>query len=122
MATRHKTAWIYSPVKEPLFQDIRNHENGLSTTLARVVWQSHKIYSTMPYEQFCSQFYALRRRAQDKALKAKAEEKLLDHGLQNNIYKSTKQPDGAEPYWDGSKAQQLLMEDLKCQEKYHMEP
>jgi hypothetical protein len=113
-------AWLYSPVKEQLFQDVRNGK-GLLTTPARVVWQSREMYSKMPYELFCSRYYALRGRVKDKTLIAKEEEKLLDTGLQNNIYKATR-PDGAEPYWDGSRAQQLLMEDLNCLEKYNMKP
>jgi hypothetical protein len=41
--------------------------------------------------------------------------------MQNKVYNST-HPDGAEPYWDGSQAQKLLTEDLKCSEKYNMKP
>jgi hypothetical protein len=116
-----ETAWLYSPVKEQLFQDIRNGKNGLLTTPAKVVWQSREMYSKMPYQLFSARFYALRGRVQDKNIVAKAEETLLDHGLQNNIYKAIR-PDGAEPYWDGSQAQKRLIEDLKSDEKYSMKP
>jgi hypothetical protein len=124
MATQPKTeeeaAWLYSSVKEQLFQDVRNG-NGLLTTPAKVVWQSREMYSKMPYQLFSSRYYALRGRAQDKNIVAKEEEKLLDHCMQSKVYNLAR-PDGAEPYWDGSKAQMLLTEDLKCDEKYNMKP
>jgi hypothetical protein len=124
MATQPKadeeTAWMYSPVKEQLFQDVRNG-NGLLMTPAKVVWQSREMYSKMPYHLFSSRYYALRGRAEEKNKVAKEEENFLDHGMQNKVYNSTR-PDGAEPYWDGSQAQKLLTEDLKCGEKYNMKP
>jgi hypothetical protein len=113
-------AWLYSPVKEQLFQDVRNG-NGLLMTPAKVVWQSRDMYSEMPYKLFSSRYYALRGRAQEKTIVAKEEEKLLDHGMQRKVY-NAKHPDGSEPYWDGSQAQKLLTEDLKCEEKYYMKP
>jgi hypothetical protein len=119
--TEADEAWLYSPVKEQLFQDVRNGR-GLLTTPARVVWQSREIYSKMPYELFCSRYYALRGRVKDKTLIAKEEEELLDTGLQNKSYNSTRPDGGAELYWDGSHAQRLLTEDLNFPENYDMKP
>jgi hypothetical protein len=48
-----ETAWMYSPVKEQLFQDVQNG-NGQLMTPAKVVWQSCEMYSKMPYHLFSS--------------------------------------------------------------------